>query len=95
MGVETGHDYSLDSEFSKENVEVCLEESAISALRDDKVFFRNFQLRNDLSTLGADDCVVSPDGELAVNAPVTKSFSISTTRIAGLFSFAIMEFFCF
>ena len=68
MGVEAGHHNGLDTEFPQEDVKVCLEESAVSALRDDIVFVGEFQLWNDLGSFCAGDGVVAPKFELAVDA---------------------------
>ena len=67
VGVEAGHHNGLDTELAEEDVKVGLEESAVSALRNNIVFVREFKFGNDLGAFGAGDSVVAPDLELTVN----------------------------
>ena len=66
MCVQSGHYDGVYTEFLEEDVQVGLEEAAVTAFRDDIVLFAEFQFRNDFGTGGADDGVVTPEGKFLV-----------------------------
>ena len=66
VSMQSCHDNSLDAKFLEENVEVSLEESAVSALRNHVVLFALIQFRYDLSAWCAGNCMVSPQFQFTV-----------------------------
>jgi len=62
-----GYD-GLNAKFLKKDVQVCLEETAVAALRHDIVLLAKFQLRDNLGTRRALNGVVTPEFQFAVDA---------------------------
>ena len=68
VGMQTRHHNRFHAEFSKQNVEVGLEETAVAALGHYVVLFAEIQFGNHLGALRAGNGVVAPDDEFAVDA---------------------------
>ena len=68
VGMQARHYDRLYAELAQQDVEVGLEESAVTALGHDIVFVREFEFGDHLGTLGAGDGVVAPDLEFTVDA---------------------------
>ena len=68
MGVEAADDDGLDAQFLEQDVEVGLEEAAVTAFRNDEVFLVDGEFGNDFRAGGSDDGVVAPDLEFTVDA---------------------------
>ena len=66
VGMETGHNDGLDSKFLQKDVQVGLEEAAVTSLGYYKVLVAELQFRDDFGTRGACYCVVSPDLQFTV-----------------------------
>ena len=88
VGMQPRHDYCLHSQFPEKYVQICLEESAVTAFRYYKGLLRPLAASRSLAVAGTIALPLSH-----VSAPVTKSLSISTTSIAGFTSFSIDLFF--
>ena len=65
--VEAGDDNGLHTEFVQQNVEVGLEETAVTAFWYHIVFVAEVELWNDIGTRSALDGVVAPQFQLTVN----------------------------
>ena len=68
MSVQTGQNNGVDAELSEEKVKVGVEETAVASLGNNVVALANFELGDNLCSLGARYCVVAPELELVVNA---------------------------
>ena len=68
VGMQSGHDYRADSEFPQKDVEIRLEETAVSAFRNYIISFGQIQFRNDFRPFRPGNRMVAPYLQLAVNA---------------------------